>query len=45
MVDEALLKETGSKGLVKRGSEIQIIYGTNVGSFRRMLEDYMETLS
>ena len=41
-VNEALLKESGSKGVVKRGNEIQIIYGVNVNKFRKYLEDYME---
>ena len=42
LVNEEMLKETGSRGLVKRGDEIQIIYGTNVGKFRKHLEDYLE---
>ena len=42
LVDEEKLKETGSKGLVKRGNEIQIIYGVNVNKFRKSLEDYLE---
>ena len=42
IVDEAKLKETGSKGLVKKGNEIQIIYGVNVNKFRKFLEDYLE---
>lgn len=41
-VDEEALKKTGSRGLVKRGNEIQIVYGTNVNRFRKALEDYME---
>ena len=44
-VDESCLAETGSKGVVKRGTEVQIIYGTNVIKYRKMLEDYLETLS
>lgn len=44
LLDENLLKETGSKGVVKRGNETQIIYGTNVNKYRKMLEDYLETL-
>ena len=35
LVDEEALKETGSKGVVKRGNEIQIIYGTNVNKYRK----------
>lgn len=41
-IDEEMLKETGSKGVIKRGSEVQIIYGTNVHKFRDALEEYME---
>ena len=44
VLDEQLLKETGSKGVVKRGQETQIIYGTDVNKYRKMLEDYLETL-
>ena len=44
VLDEQLLKETGSKGIVKRGQETQIIYGTDVNKYRKMLEDYLETL-
>lgn len=42
LVDEERLKVTGSKGLVKRGNEIQIIYGVNVNKFRKSLEDYLD---
>lgn len=41
-VNEAALKETGSRGVVKRGNEIQIIYGVNVNNFRKALEEYMD---
>lgn len=41
-VDEEALKQTGSRGLVRRGNEIQIVYGVNVNKFRKALEDYME---
>lgn len=44
LIDESELKETGSKGVVKRGSETQIIYGTDVIKYRKMLEDYLETI-
>ena len=44
LLNEQLLKETGSKGVVKRGQETQIIYGTDVIKYRKMLEDYLETL-
>lgn len=41
-VNDDALKATGSKGVVKKGNEIQIIYGTNVNKFRKALEEYME---
>ena len=41
-VDDVMLKSTGSRGVVRRGNEIQIIYGTNVTKFRKYLEDYLE---
>lgn len=44
VLDEQKLKETGSKGVVKRGLETQIIYGTDVIKYRKMLEDYLETI-
>ncbi len=44
LINENLLKETGSKGVVKRGKEVQIVYGTDVNRYRKMLEDYIETL-
>lgn len=43
LVNEEALKATGSRGVVKRGNEIQIIYGTNVNKFRKALEEYMES--
>lgn len=44
LLNEQLLSETGSKGVVKRGQEIQIIYGTDVIRYRKMLEDYLDTI-
>ena len=43
LLNEELLKETGSKGIVRRGQEVQIIYGTDVIKYRKMLEDYLDT--
>lgn len=42
VIDEEKLKATDSRGVVKRGNEIQIIYGVNVNKFRKYLEDYLE---
>lgn len=44
VIDEELLKEYNSKGVVKNGDEVQIIYGVNVGKYRKALEDALETL-
>lgn len=43
LVDEkTLVEKTGAKGVVKKGTEIQIVYGTNVNKFRKYLEEYMD---
>ena len=41
-LNEETLKETGSGGFVKRGNEIETIYGTNADKFRNALEYYIE---
>lgn len=42
-VNDAILKQTGSRGIVKRGQGIQIIYGPHVTVIKANLEDYLET--
>lgn len=41
-VDDGLIKETGSKGIIKKGEGVQIIYGPQVTVIKANLEDYLE---
>lgn len=41
-VKEELLKQTGSRGIVKKGQGIQVIYGPHVTVIKANLEDYLE---
>lgn len=40
-VTDSILKQTGSKGIVKKGQGIQIIYGPHVTVIKTNLEDYL----
>lgn len=42
-VNEEILKQTGSRGIVKKGQGVQIIYGPHVTVIKANLEDYLET--
>ncbi len=37
-VDEGLLKETGSKGVIKSGNNVQVVYGLNVKTVRESVD-------
>ncbi len=41
--DEALLKQSGASGVVKKGNGIQVIYGPQVSVIKSHLEDFMDT--
>lgn len=41
-VNDAVLKSTGSRGIVKKGQGIQIIYGPQVTVVKAKLEEYLE---
>lgn len=43
-VNDALLKHTGAKGIIKKGQGIQVIYGPNVTVIKSDLEDYLTHL-
>ena len=45
LVNEELLKESGSKGLIKKGKGIQIIYGPQVTVIKSDFEEYVEKVS
>ncbi|WP_312444120.1 PTS glucose/sucrose transporter subunit IIB [Lacrimispora sp.] len=40
--DEALLKATGAAGVVQKGNNLQVIYGTKVSTIKTELEEYIE---
>ncbi len=42
-VNDEILKQTGSRGIVKKGQGVQIIYGPHVTVIKSNLEDYLET--
>ena len=42
-VRDELLKQTDSRGIVKKGQGVQIIYGPQVTVIKSKLEDYLET--
>ena len=42
-VNEDILKQSGSRGIVKKGQGVQIIYGPQVTVIKANLEDYLET--
>ena len=42
-VNDELLKQTDSRGIVKKGQGIQVIYGPHVTVIKAKLEDYLET--
>ena len=43
-VNEDILKQSGSAGVIKKGDGIQIIYGPRVTVIKSELEEYMESL-
>ena len=43
-VNDEILKQTGSRGIVKKGQGVQIIYGPHVTVIKSNLEDYLETV-
>ena len=42
-VNDEIIKTTGSRGIVKKGQGVQIIYGPQVTVIKAKLEDYLET--
>ncbi|MEI0517224.1 glucose PTS transporter subunit IIA [Brachyspira murdochii] len=40
-VDDALLKQSGATGIIKKGNGIQVIYGPKVTVIKSRLEDYL----
>lgn len=42
-VSEALLKQSGASGVIKKGDGVQVIYGPRVSVIRSSLEDFMDS--
>ena len=40
-VDELTLKQTGSKGIIKSGNNVQVVYGLNVKSVRDQVDQQL----
>ena len=43
-VNESLLKQSGARGVIRRGGGIQIVYGPQVSVIKSELEEYIDTL-
>ena len=44
LVSDATLKESGAKGVIKKGVGIQVVYGPQVSVIKSELEDYLKSL-
>ena len=44
LLQEALINKTVNRGIVKKGNDIQIIYGLQVADVRRAVEEQLEKL-
>lgn len=42
LIDEAIFKQTGASGVIRKGNGVQIIYGPRVTVIKSDLEDYLE---
>ena len=43
-VSEAILKESGAAGVIRKGTGVQVIYGPQVSVIKSELEDYINSL-
>lgn len=41
LIDETVLSQTGSKGIICKGNEVQVIYGLTVGSIKNKVDQYI----
>ncbi len=44
LVDEAMIKKTGPKGIVRKDNDIQIVYGLEVTDVRRAVDQQLEKM-
>ena len=43
-VNDSLLKQSGARGVIKKGVGVQVVYGPQVSVIKSELEDYMKTV-
>ena len=43
-VNDAKLKESGARGVIRRGNGVQVVYGPQVAVIKSELEDYIKSL-
>lgn len=41
LIDETILSQTGSKGVIRKGNEVQVVYGLIVGSIKNRVDNYL----
>lgn len=45
LVTDALLRQSGASGVIRRGGGVQVVYGPQVSVIKSELEDYLKTLA
>jgi PTS system D-glucosamine-specific IIC component len=43
-VDDTFLKQSGARGVIKKGVGVQVVYGPQVSVIKSELEDYINSL-
>ena len=43
-VSDAMLKQSGASGVIRKGTGVQVVYGPQVSVIKSELEDYIKTL-
>lgn len=41
LIDETILSQTGSKGIIRKGNEAQVVYGLTVGSIKSKVDKFI----
>ena len=44
LVNDAMLKQSGAAGVIRKGTGIQVVYGPQVAVIKSELEDYMKEM-
>lgn len=44
IVDESILKDTGTAGVIKNGNNVQVVYGPKVNEVRNSVDKYLASL-